>query len=76
MVYIGLQSGTKLWASDTTGVRFGTDEAETFAFTTTYRGVFDTLSSFIRLPPSVSEYFITKVTEKTNSFRQNGWVTV
>ena len=73
-MYISLQSGTKLWASDTTGLRFGTDD--TFAFSTTYRGVFDTLSSFIRLPPSISEYFIAKVTEKTNMFEQNGWKTV
>ena len=74
--WINLESGTKLWAAETTAVRFGIDELNSYSFTTSYRGVFDSLSSFIRLPASISEYFIDKVTENTNSYKQNGWVTV
>ena len=57
-------------------MRFGTSESESYALVTPFRGVFDSTSSFIRIPSSVSEYFLTKVTETANVFAQDGWITV
>ena len=74
--WLNVDLGTKLWTAPTTAVRFGNNTVEGYAFTTPYRGVFDSTSSFIRIPRSVSEYFLTKVTETANAFSQDGWITV
>ena len=43
---------------------------------TPVRAVFDIANSFIRLPPSWSDYFLSKMTEDVNVFTVNGWITV
>ena len=68
MQYVTLEAGTKLWAAETTAVRFGSSESNAYAFETPFRGVFDSTSSFIRVPSSLAAYVVEKATEDSNTF--------
>ena len=64
--YLALEQDTKEWAVTTTAVMFGTSDS--FSLSTPVRAVFDMANSFIKLPPSWSDYFLSKMTENTNVF--------
>ena len=81
MRYIELEvdisgNAVKHWAAETTAVRFGLTESESYTFPTAFRGVFDSTSSLIRVPPSAAEYFFHHVGKNINTFYQSGWTTV